>query len=360
MSRTLARFMSSTSRIRGVWGDFASRPSSLQLADKTARSELFEGFPSSGPSSLKYKDYRSGYHSPELIDDTFKMAYELLENDAADKYRQIEDNRAGMSPKDLDEAMAEAEQFNPEVLYNVKEHPGKLDRSVPIYRKFLKEKWESKGQMLTMQRLEQLHIIPDTLPTLVPEVEVNIKFTHNDEKEFSDWVEPGTKLPAFAVSKPPTIEIQEFESVDNSTGLYSVLIVNPDIPNLQTNGFKTSLQYGLKNVPLDFVNNTITPLSLVENPERVFKPYTPLFPEKNTPTHRACLWVFRQSEELKNVEADIENFNIRSFVENHKLQPVGAHVWRQDYDRSTNRIRAEYGLEKGRVFHPIRNVEPLM
>lgn len=288
------------------------------------------------------------------------MAYEILEKDAARQYEHIEKNKDTMTKAQLEQAQIEAEKYNPEVLLNSAKDLTHLDRTVPIYRKLLKEKWESYGQMVTMQRLEQLHIIPDTLPTLVPEVEVKIKFSHNDEKEFADWVVPGSKMPAFAVSKPPTIEIQEFEPVENSSGLYSVLIVDPDVPNLETNGFKAALQYGLANVPLDYVNNTITPLSLLQNPGRVFKSYTPLFPEKNSPTHRACVWVFRQAQELKNVKVNDEDFDIRSFVEEHNLHAVGAHVWRQDYDRSTNRIRAAYGLDKGRVFHPIRNAVPLM
>lgn len=360
MSRNLARFLSSTPRVRGAWSEFATRPASLKVADKTARTELFEGAPPSGPSSLKIKEYRKGYNSPELIQDTFKLAYELLEQDASAKYSHIEANKANMSASELEEALVRAEEYNPEVLYNAQVFPEKLDRSVAIYRKILKEKWQEYGQMLTMQRLEQLHIIPDTLPTLAPEVEVKIKFSHNDEKEFADWVVPGSKMPAFAVAKPPTIEIQEFDPVEDGTGLYSVLIVNPDIPCLETNGFKTSLNFALQNVPLDFVNNTITPLSLLEHPEWVLKEYTPLLPERNSPTHRACVWVFRQNQVLNDVEVNSDSFDIRSFVESNGLQPVGAHVWRQDYDRSTNRIRAEYGLEKGRVFHPIRNLEPLM
>lgn len=360
MSRLLARFLSSSTRSFGVWSDFSSRPSSLKVLDKTARNELFEGVPGGGPTSLEIKEYRAGYHSPELVDDTFKLAYEILEEDAAEKYHQIEKNKASLSGKALDDALIDAEKFNPEVLYNMERFADKLDRSVPIYRKFLKDKWESYDQMLTMQRIEQLGVIPDTLPTLVPEANVRIKFSHNTEKEFSDWVVPGTRMPAFAVSKPPTIEIQEFELVEGSTGLYSVIVVNPDVPDLDKNSFKVSLLYGLKNVPLDFVNNTITPFSLLENPERVFKVYAPVFPEKNAPTSRACLWVFRQAEELKDVDVSGDTFDIRSFVENHNLHAIGAHVWRQDYDRSTSRIRAEYGLEKGRVFNPVRNATPLM
>ncbi|WPK27346.1 hypothetical protein PUMCH_004731 [Australozyma saopauloensis] len=359
MSRPVARFLSSTSKARGVWSEYAARPSSLQLVDKTARNELFEGFSASGPSSMKSNN-KHNYTSPELLDDTFKSAYEILEQDAARQYKFIEQNKDKLSAKQLEKAMVKTEQYNPEVMYNTREFADCLDRSVPVYRKFLKEKWESYGQMITMQRLEQLHVIPDTLPTLAPETEVNVKFGHNDEAEFADWVVPGTRLPAFAVSKPPTIEIQEFEPVENGTGLYTVLVVNPDVPDLSCNGYSTALHYALVNVPLDFVNNTITPLSLVEHPERVLKPYMPLLPEKNVPTQRACLWVFRQGHELKDVGVSESQFDIRAFAEENQLHAVGAHVWRQDYDRSTNSVRAEYGLEKGRVFDQIRNAEPLL
>ena len=87
--------------------------------------------------------------------------------------------------KQIETLKIETEMKNPEVLYNVEYGSVEnIDTTQPIYRKLLKEKWKDYDLMLLMQRLEQLHVIPDTLPTLDPKVDVKVKFSHNVEEEF--------------------------------------------------------------------------------------------------------------------------------------------------------------------------------
>ncbi|SGZ49845.1 CIC11C00000003486 [Sungouiella intermedia] len=358
MSLRFARLFASRSRSLGVWSDFKSRSSSLKLLDEKLQKDLFEGSTESGPASIADKSVRAGYHSPPLIDDVFKLAYNELEENSQKIYSQIASEK--LSTKKLEQLLAKAEETNPEVLHNVTYNLENVDRSQPVYRKYLQKKWESYALMVTMQRLEQLHVIPDTLPTLEPAVDVRIKFGHNSKGEFSDWVVPGAKLPAFAVEMPPTIEIQEFSIPEEHSGLYSVLLVNPDTPDLETNSFRTTLNYGLHNVPLTYTENTITPGKLLTNPQWIFKKYQPLLPEKNAPTQRACLWVFRQEKELSAVDFNSEDFDIRSFADTNNLTAVGAHVWRQDFDRSVNQVREKYGLPKGNVYHRVRGTTPLL
>lgn len=360
MSLRFVRLFASRSRAFGVWSDFKSRPSSLKLLDEKLHRDLFEGIDETGPKSIADKDVRAGYHSPSYIDEVFKDAYDLLQDNAQNIYTEISKQKDKLSVENLERLLAKAEETNPAVLHNVTFNLEAVDRSQPVYRRYLQKKWESYALMVTMQRLEQLHVIPDTMPTLEPAVDVRVKFAHNTKLEFSEWVVPGLKLPAFAVSKPPTIEIQEFSIPEKHTGLYSVLLVNPDTPHLSTNSFKTTLNYGLYNVPLTYTDNTITPGKLLTNPQWIFKRYQPLLPEKNAQTQRASLWVFRQGRELNNVKFDSENFDIRSFAEENNLTAVGAHVWRQEFDRSVNKVREQYGLPKGKVYHRVRGTSPLL
>lgn len=349
MSLRFVRSLASKSRTLGVWSEFSSRPASLKVLNENL--QLFN----------KQNDKEtSTYHSPLLIDDVFGEAYELLQQNSGEIYSEISKNKEKLTTAELEKLLAKAEETNPEVLYNVTHNLETVDRGHPVYRQFLQKKWELYDLMVTMQRLEQLSVIPDTLPTLEPLVDVKVKFPHNTKAEFLDWVEPGTRLPAFAVSRPPTIEVQEFSVPEQHTGLYSVLLVNPDTPDLELNSFRTTLHYGLRNVPLTYTDNTISPGKLLSNPEFVFKQYQPLLPEKNAQTQRACLWVFRQAEKLGDVEFSSENFDIRSFAENAGLTAVGAHVWRQDFDRSVNGVREQYGLPKGQVYHRVRGTAPLL
>ncbi|KAI3404701.1 MRPL35 [Candida oxycetoniae] len=375
-SRRISSRKQSTSA-GGIWSNFKDRSTSLQLKNESIKQGLFQKLdPNKGPASLPTYEQRLEYHSPLEIDETFSMAYKVLEEEAESKYESIralqkQINESNQKEEDiqslkdqLDKELVSAEINNPEVLYNVEFNDAeKIDKSQPVYRHLLKQKWESYDLMLLMQRLEQFHVIPDTLPTLVPKADVKIKFTHNTNPEFNHWVEPGQFLPASVVSQPPTIRIQEFDRVEGENNFYSVLLVNPDTPNLDTNSYITTLHYGLYNVPLNNVDNTIDVSKLIKiGPKITFKEYLPLTPEKNAPSQRACLWVFRQSGKIdkNNIVDNYEkDFDIRAFAEEKGLTAVGAHVWRQKYDRSVPAVRKQYGLGQGRVYYKERTHDPV-
>ncbi|KAF5208890.1 hypothetical protein E0198_004794 [Clavispora lusitaniae] len=359
MSLRFVRSFSARTRVLGVWSDFSARPASLKLANEKLKTDLFQGIGESGPHSVVDDKVRAGYHSPLHIDDVFKSAYTILEKDAEKVYEKVAGQKGKMSLEEEEELLVQAEQANPEVLHQVEFDLRNVDRTQPVFRRFLQKKWESYALMVTMQRLEQLHVIPDTLPTLEPKVDVRVKFPHNTKREFSGWVEPGTVLPAFAVARPPTVEVQEFFRPADASGLYTVVLVNPDTPDLASNSFSTTLQYGLCNVPLDYANNTIGAAQLLANPGCVFEQYEPLVPEKNAPVQRACLWVFRQQGQI-SPSAEKSNFDIRAFAAEHGLTAVGAHVWRQHFDRSVAKVRTEYGLPRGNVYHRVRGTKPLV
>ncbi|CAK9440549.1 uncharacterized protein LODBEIA_P46120 [Lodderomyces beijingensis] len=358
----------------GVWSNFKDRSPSLQIQDAELKKGVLNKIdPNVGPASLPTYQRKLAYHSPIDIDETFAMAYEILEKESEAAYKVIKSlqeqvetklqqgEEVGLLEKELESRLAAAEETNPEVMYNVEfTNPDHLDMSQPVYRKLLREKWQDYSLLVTMQRLEQLHVIPDTLPTLDPKAEVKVKFTHNADPEFNQWVVPGSFLPAFAASKPPTIRIQEFDKVEGDASLYSVLLVNPDTPDLARNSFSTTLHYGLHNVPLNNVDNTIDVAKLLKiGPKITFQEFLPLTPEKNAPAQRACLWVFRQRRKIGPIENSATFFDIRKFAEENELTAVGAHVWRQKFDRSVAKVREEYGLGKATVFHRVRGLAPL-
>ncbi|KAL6452548.1 MRPL35 54S ribosomal protein L35 [Candida maltosa Xu316] len=368
ISRQFQRSQSSLSK--GVWSDFTKRAPTLVVQQEEIRKGILGKIPSEGPGSFENPAIKQSYNTPIAIDETFEEAYKILEEEASEHYTKIDsyekllqENKEVKNPervsKLIQKSKIKAELKNPEVLFNVEYGPiDQIDFSQPIYRVLMKEKWKNYDLMLTMQRLEQLHVIPDTLPTLAPEVDVKVKFPHNTEEEFEGWVEPGTVLPCFAVEKPPVIKIQEFEEV-KGYNLYTVLVVNPDTPDLEANTYSTTLHYALANVPLNNVDNTIDVQKLLNEDVTVLQDYLPLTPEKNLGNQRACLWVFRQQDKLPETQVEREHFNIREFVESNKLSPIGAHVWRQGFDRSVNGIREKYGLGKGRVFYRERTEIPL-
>lgn len=68
-----------------------------------------------------------------------------------------------------------------------------------------------------MQRLSQMHIFPDILPLLDPNVDVPVRFRGRD-------VQPGTILSSSYTERPPTLKIIPFKPEEM---LCTVLVVDP-------------------------------------------------------------------------------------------------------------------------------------
>lgn len=345
-------FQHNMSISKGVWSN-ASRAASLSVKNPVLKQALLSPNLPNGPASLKANANKRRYTSPIGLDGIYPLAYELLEKQAEEKYQLIDQlndkiSKDGATPeliKQREELQIEAEINNPQVVYNALFATNVLDRTQPVYRHYLKKNWESYKKMLTMQRIETLAVIPDTLPTLEPEVDVNLKFTHNN---VDTWIEPGNVLSSNVTCKPPTLEIVEFkESTDD---LYTVLIVNPDTPDVENNTYSTTLHWGLANVRLSNNDSIIDMQKLSENPDIELIDYLPPVPEKNLGKQRFAVWVFRQDGQLPNKDVTREKFDIRAFVGSNKLQPVGAHVWRSTWDLNVANVRKMYGLPEGRIF----------
>lgn len=347
---------SRTLKSANVWSPSANRAKSLGIRSEPIRKCILEGTPSNGPPSLKRRSNRIKYNSPEKIDDTFKLCYDFLQNRAAKTYEQVS---KAQDSKEVEKLLIEAELINPEVQYNfqhndkIDNNPETIDYEQPVYRHLGKEHWESSAQMLLMQRLETLKVIPDTLPTLVPRVEVNLKFPFSTG--VNKWIEPGELLSSNSTSFPAVFKIQEYELVDPTKQLYTILVVNPDEPDLKNDSFRTTLNYGLANVQVGYNDNIVDARKC--NNSNVIADYLPPVPEKNVGSQRFAVWVFRQQAPLQgNFSALNRNrFDIRGFTDQHSLLPVGAHVWRSEWDSNVENVREQYGLPKGRIFTRVRS-----
>lgn len=337
-----------------VWSDLGgSRPQSFSIPSAQVRRSILEGTSPNGPPSIKRRFNRVKYTSPEKIDETFKLCYEFVESRAAQIYERASKVQ---NAEEKEKLLAEAELNNPEIQYNFLYHeklennPRVIDYEQPVYRLLGRQHWESYGQMLLMQRLETLSVIPDTLPTLVPRSEVNIRFPFSTG--INKWVEPGEILSTNVTSLPPAFKVQEYELVDPNTQ-YTILVVNPDEPNLASDSFTTTLCYGLTNIKISYNDNLIDSRKFDQS--NVLMDYLPPVPEKNAGNQRFAVWVFRQRHPLESLSPlSREDFDIRSFAKTQGLIPVGAHTWRNHWDSQVESIRAKYGLPEGRIFSRIR------
>lgn len=340
----------SSSVSRGIWSNFTNRSKSLAIKNAKLQKAVLSPDLPNGPVSLKALSSKRKYYSPIDLDKIYPLAYEILEKESEKIYSKIEDlkKKGSENVEEINDLLVEAEINNPEVVYNSLYAANTIDLTQPVYRHYAKKQWESYNKMITMQRLETLSIIPDTLPTLEPEVDVHMKFPHNN---VDTWVEPGSILSSNVTSKPPIFKITEFKESKND--LYTILIVNPDTPDVENNSYTTTLHWALKDVELSNNDSIIDIQKLDSNPQYSIVDYLPPTPEKNLGKQRFAVWIFRQDGKLNEKTSKIENINnfqIREFVENNKLQAVGAHAWRSVWDLNVENVRKEYGLPAGRIF----------
>lgn len=334
-----------------AWSPLAENTRCLRIRSESIRKCILEGTAPGGPPSLKRRFNRIKYNSPEKIDETFKICYDFLQSRASKVYEQASKTE---DPIELEELLVKAELNNPEVQYNflynekIDNNPDVIDYEQAVYRHLGKKHWESGPQMLLMQRLETLAIIPDTLPTLAPRAEINLKFPFSTG--VNKWIVPGELLSSNTTSLPPAIKIQEYELLNPEEQFYTILVVNPDEPDLKNDSFRTTLNYGLTNVQVSYNDNIVDARKC--NGSNVIADYLPPVPEKNAGKQRFAVWVFRQQSALQPDQLSLnrDNFDIRQFAKQHSLLPIGAHTWRSEWDANVANIRQKHGLPDGRVF----------
>lgn len=362
-SATVRLFSSSSASFNAS----ASEPStqeefnSLKIKNPRMRNAILNGYANfSGPPSLKSRTSRVRYQTPKGLDEVFPLALDIVNAHKAKLYKKVDELKEELKTisatenpeayeqvsKEIEKTLVKAEIDNPEVQYNftIKQ----IDWDQPVYRHLAKKQWEDYNLLILMQRLESLKAIPDTEPTLDPKVEVTLKFLGPVNKD----VTPGSIVPCKVASYPPILNIQEFDS--NSTteqSLYTVLIVNPDTPNLETDSYSTTLQWAVSNIPITMKNSFVD----VEKSTELLS-YLPPVPEKNAGNQRFVVWVYKQNGTIDSNSDSVsslisrENFDIRKFSSSLDLTAVGAHLWRCHFDRTTDGVREKYGLPEGRVF----------
>lgn len=90
----------------------------------------------------------------------------------------------------------------------------------PVYRFLLEKKWRSMRRPVLMQRLTQMHVIPDVLPSVDPRVDVQVRFAGRDTA-------PGMFVGSKNSERPPTLKIIPFRQGEK---LCTVAVVDPGMP----------------------------------------------------------------------------------------------------------------------------------
>jgi len=228
---------------------------------------------------------------------------------------------------------------NPEIRWKFSKGYVNLER--PIYRYLSEEKWKMRALPILLQRLETMNVIPDTLPSIKPRVDVRLRFPGETYETEDGWMEPGVFVTTSIAEKTPILEIIPFVE---GTKKYTICMIDPDAPDPENDCFMTLLHWLVTDIPITHLSHAVD-LST----GKIQLPYILPHPYRGMQYHRYTLFVFEQPAPTPGLP-DIpppprERFDIRSFTEKRRLEAVGAHMFRSEFDDNVPLLVLRHGLD---------------
>ena len=205
-----------------------------------------------------------------------------------------------------------------------------------------------------MQRISQMNVIPDILPSIDPTADVRLAFGRQN-------VQPGEFVESRVSERPLRLRVQVF---DQGERLVSVAVIDPDVPDLERDNFKYQCHSLACNIPLS-PSSTSLPLSKLSAESQTILPWLPPYAQKGSPYHRLAVFVLQQTQgpsiDVAALRESIkrDGFKLRSFVDKHHLHAVGVNMFRSRWDEATAGVMARAGIEGADVELRREKVEPL-
>ncbi|KAK7751696.1 mitochondrial 54S ribosomal protein YmL35 [Diatrype stigma] len=231
------------------------------------------------------------------------------------------------------------------------------DMNKPIYRYLAEQKWRGYPLRLLSQRISQLNIVPDVLPKFEPVMDVQLFFRRVK-------VEPGEILDSRITEVPPRLRVQCF---DPGERLVSIVVLDSDVPNAETDSFERRLHYLAVNVPLSPAQPSL-PLGRVDKAAQLAVPWLPAFSQKGAPYHRLSVFLLEQTappapgddkakaklakpasraldiEQMRELYGGRDGFSLKSFRDKFGLRPVGFNLFRTVWDEGTAAVMERAGV----------------
>lgn len=217
------------------------------------------------------------------------------------------------------------------------------DMNKPIYRYLADRKWREYQRKIIVQRINQLGVVPDVFPHFEPTAEVRMAFRDRN-------VQPGEFIDSRVSEVPARLRVQVF---DKGERLVTIVVVDSDVPLVDTDNFASRCHYLAANIPLSPANTSL-PLSKATEAQLVL-PWLPPFAQKGSPYHRYSAFVIQQKPgQVLDVAALKESvkrdgFRLRSFAGKHDVQPIGVGIFRSLWDEGTAGVMERAGIEGANI-----------
>lgn len=156
-----------------------------------------------------------------------KAAIAELEQDADHDAAVLEDMR-----KKLKILQVQAEINLPDVRWRVRN--AMVDMTKPSHRHLFEQRWRTEGKLdMLMERIHQMSVVPDVLPTLHPsfDLHVTMRWPHSVLRRKTNsnrFYHPGGFIKPDQTLTPPALYGNVFHT---DTRLYTLLMVDPDVPD---------------------------------------------------------------------------------------------------------------------------------
>ena len=235
--------------------------------------------------------------------------------------------------------------------------------SKPIYRYLADKKWRQYKRLVLEQRITQLSVIPDLLPSFDIVADIDLGFGRK-------LVAPGDFVDSTVSEKMPRLNVQTFTPGEK---LVTVVVVDADVPVPEKDSFTYRCHFIASNIKIS-PSETSIPLQRIaqedvktEDPaaRKIALPWAAPWAHKGAPYHRLAVFVLEQKEgrtlniaQLRNVKRD--RFILRSFVDKQKLTPLTATLFRTKWDESMAGVMERAGIkDQINVEFKRKRIEPL-
>lgn len=224
----------------------------------------------------------------------------------------------------------------------------------PIYRYLADKKWRQYKRLLLMQRISQMHIVPDMLAHLDPTADVSLGFGRRN-------VQPGEFVDSRVSEIPARLNVQVF---DRGERLVTIAVVDPDVPDEEHDSFFSRCHFLAVNIPIS-PSSTSIPLAKLKKENHILHPWLPPFAQKGAPYHRLAVFILQQETKLDN-EALIKSpnlkrdgFTLRHLDNQNTLKPIGFHLFRTKWDEGTDGVVQRARIEGQNIEYTRKKPEKL-
>ncbi|KAI2082572.1 mitochondrial 54S ribosomal protein YmL35 [Ophidiomyces ophidiicola] len=312
---------------------------------------------------------------PQLPYQCFQEARKIILEDRAEKLKQIETERGRLerlratTPEDdagkaqkqtriksmekhLEELKILADINDPMTKRRFEDGMGDMDK--PIYRFLADRKWREYRRAILVQRITQMKVVPDVLAHIDPIVDVKLSFGRKS-------VQPGEFVNSRASTVAPDLQIQSFAK---DAKLVTIAVVDPDVPNLETDAFDHRCHFLAINVPISPTEISVS-LDKLAPESQVILPWLAPYALKGSPYHRISILIMEQKDQksldynVAQKKVEREGFRLRSFETRHQLKPIGAHLFRTHWDEDMLDVMTGLGVEGIDIELKRKRVEPL-